>query len=94
MGLSKYEMETTINYNEAEKTAEVYTHNKALIRKLERLEQERPEECRLEKTSRGGAAVQYIIPKKWVRITPTRVMSEAQRMALDKARVKLGDIGC
>ena len=44
MNLSLYEQETIINYNEAEKTAGVYTHNKALRRKLERLSQERPDQ--------------------------------------------------
>lgn len=32
MELSRYEQETIINYNEAEKTAAVYTHNKSLRR--------------------------------------------------------------
>ena len=90
MELSRYEQETIINYNEDEKTAAVYTHNKSLRRKLERLQQERPEECRFDKESRGGSAVEYIIPKAWVRITPSRIMSEAQRVALEKARDKQG----
>ena len=59
MNLSLYEQETIINYNEAEKTAGVYTHNKALRCKLERLAQEHPEDCRLEKASHDGQAVDY-----------------------------------
>ena len=36
MKLSKHERETIINFNEAEPTASVYTHNKALRRKLDK----------------------------------------------------------
>ena len=32
--LTGYERETIISYNEAEKTANIYTHNKQLRRKL------------------------------------------------------------
>ena len=80
-----------INYNEADKTAGVYTHNRALRRKLEKLATERPEECRLEKVSREGDAVDYIVPKSWVKIRPTRILSETQkaasRAAAEKARL-------
>ncbi len=37
MSLSRYEQETIVNFNEEEATAVVYTHNKALARKLVRL---------------------------------------------------------
>ncbi len=35
--LTRYEQETIINYNEGENTASVYTHSKALRRRLEKL---------------------------------------------------------
>ena len=54
MNLSLYEQETIINYNEADSTASVYTHNKTLIRKLDKLAQERPGDCHQEKTSHDG----------------------------------------
>ena len=38
MNLSLYEQETIINYNEEEATASIYTHNRALIRKLDKFE--------------------------------------------------------
>ncbi len=88
-GLSRYEMETIINFNEEEGTASVYTHNKALRHKLEELAQERPEECRLLKVSHWDQAVEYYIPKSWVKITPPRQLSEAQREVLKKARLAL-----
>lgn len=86
MNLSLYEQETIINFNEADSTASVYTHNRALIRKLDKLAQERPGDCHREKTSHDGKAVDYSIPKAWVKIRPTRIASEAQKAALARAR--------
>lgn len=59
--------------------ADVYTHNKALMRKLEKLAQERPDECRLKKSSHAGQAVDCIVPKGWIKIAPSRQISEEQR---------------
>lgn len=70
--LSQYEQETIINFNEGDKTAGIYTHNKALRRKLEKLAHERPDECRLEKVSRYGEAADYIVPKSWIKVGPPR----------------------
>lgn len=49
MNLSLYEQETIINFNEADSTASVYTHNRALIRQLDKLAEERPGDCHREK---------------------------------------------
>ena len=81
MSLSSYERETIINFNEGENAASVYTHNKALRRRLEQLAAERPEECRLFKASHQDQAVEYYIPKSWVKITPTLILSEEQKAA-------------
>ena len=86
MQLTKYEQETIINFNEQEKTASVYTHNGPLRRRLEQLAQERPEDCNLFKTCHDGQAVEYYIPKSWLKIRPPRVTSEAQKEVLAKAR--------
>ena len=88
MKLSFYEQESVICFNEDEKTANVYTHKKSLLRRLEKLAQDRPEECRLVKFSHGGRAADYIIPKAWVKITPPRIASEAQKSACRKAAEK------
>lgn len=80
--LTRYEQETIINYNEAETVAGVYTHNKALRRKLEQWAQERPKECKLEKVTRWGEAVDYVVPKSWIHIYPPRQISEEQRAAM------------
>lgn len=79
MTLSKIEQETIIIYNELEKTANIDTCNKALSKKLKALEQERPEEVRFVREDSLG--VRYIVPKKWVKVNPSRILSEAQKKA-------------
>ena len=44
MKLSLYEQETIILYNQADTTAEVYTHDRKLMEKLTRLSQKHPEQ--------------------------------------------------
>jgi len=88
--LTNYERETIINYNEGEDTASVYTHSPKLRRRLEKLAQERPKECRLFKVTHFGKteAVEYYIPKAWIKINPSRILSETekeQRRAAAKA---------
>ena len=74
MKLTRVEQETIINFNEAEGTASIYTHNGPL-RRLEQLARERPADCRLFKTCHDGQAIEYYIPKNWLRINPPRVAS-------------------
>ena len=83
MKLSRYEQETIISFNEDEKTAEVYTHNTSLQRRLAALAKERPNDCKLVKESHDGQAVTYIVPKRWVKIRANRILTEEQ---LAKAR--------
>lgn len=78
--MTRFEQETIIGFNEAEATASVYTHNGALKRKLEKLAKERPADVQLSRRYPEGA-VEYTIPKRWVRVNATRVLSEAQREA-------------
>ena len=42
MNMARYEQETIIGFNEEEKTAVIYTHNKVLRQKLEALARDRP----------------------------------------------------
>ena len=77
MNMARYEQETIIGFNEEEKTAGIYTHNKVLRQKLEALARDRPEDCRL---------VDYTIPKSWIKIAPPRIASEAQKASLARAR--------
>jgi len=75
MSFTKYEQETIINFNEAEPTAHVYTHNSKLLRRLEQLKRDRPGEV-----NRGHNG-DYIIPKSWVKINPSRMLSDETRAA-------------
>lgn len=85
MSLTLYEQETIILFNEAEKTASVYTHNRALIRKLEKLAEDRPDDCRLKRKDPENRAAEYIVPKKWIKINAPRQLSEEEKARLRKA---------
>ena len=62
MKLSLYEQETIILYNQAEATAEVYSHDPRLLEKLRRLAEKYPDQ--IVKTLRIGAgAVQRRAPQ-------------------------------
>ena len=89
MELNNYERETIITFNEAEKTAGVYTHNGRLLRQLEQLAKDRPDECQLERVCRDGSAADYIVPKSWIKIRPKRILSEEERERLSEAGKKL-----
>ena len=97
MNMARYEQETIIGFNEEEKTAAIYTHNKVLRQKLEALARDRPEDCRLMKASRGGRAVDNVIPISWIRIAPNRVLSDAEKIqrrnAIKKANFALDNAG-
>ncbi|WP_294457091.1 hypothetical protein [uncultured Allofournierella sp.] len=80
MSISRLEQETIINFNEAEPMATIYTHNGALKRKLAKLAKERPADVRHSRSFPEGAE-EYVVPKRWVRVNASRILSEAQREA-------------
>ncbi len=81
MKLTNYEKETIFLFNEADRTASIHTHNAALIRQLTRLCISCPEEVRrIEDNDCGGLT--FELPKKWLKITVPRVLSEAQKEVL------------
>lgn len=92
MDLTRYEMETILNFNEEEQTASVYTHNKALRRKLDKLAQDRAGECKLVRTSHDGKAADYTIPKGWIRIHPPRVSASLTEEQKQKRREHLASL--
>ena len=47
MNMARYEQETIISFNEEEKTAGIYTHNKMQRQNLAALAWGRPEDCGL-----------------------------------------------
>lgn len=58
MKLSLYEQETILLYNQAEDTAEVYTHDRKLMEKLTRLSKKHPEQvCKKDKHN-------FTVPKR------------------------------
>lgn len=78
--LSLYERETIINFNEAESTAGIYTHNVALRNKLLKLSQTEPG-LRIIRQSEDMLEVD--VPKKWIRVSPSKKLSaeSKQKMA-------------
>lgn len=81
MNLTSIEKETIIVFNEAESEAAVQTYNGKLTRRLEQLERDRPDE--VSRDHQGD----YVIPKTWIKINPTRIMTDEQREQLaERAR--------
>ena len=60
--LSKYEKETSINWNEAENLASIYTFNASLKRRLADFSRKCPLLCRLERSTPEGS-VTYVLDK-------------------------------
>ena len=83
MKLTKIEQETIINFNEAEHTASVYTHNVALKNQLLALCRTHPGQVRQTAANRWGGLT-FELPKKWLKVSPPRVLSPAQRAVLDR----------
>ena len=83
MKLTNIEKETVINFNEAEHTASIYTHNEALKRQLLELCQSHPEQVR-QVTANAWGGLTFELPKKWLKVSPPRVLSPAQRAVLDR----------
>lgn len=78
MKLTRYEKETIINFNEAEATANIYTHNGGLIRKLDALADQRPEDAKRGRSFPDGGR-EFTIPKHWVKVNASRILTEEQK---------------
>ena len=76
---TKYEQETIFNYNQEEKTASCYTHDPALIRKLDRI-CEKDEAITVSREGDGWK--EYTFPKSWLKVRPPRQLSDEQRQNL------------
>lgn len=77
MQLTAIEKETIINFNEAEKTAEIETFSKPMIRQLEKAKADYPCDVSLCEGSDGSYTASF--PKKWIKIRPPRVLTDEQR---------------
>lgn len=86
MGFLKIEQETQISFNAAEDTAELYTADPVMIRKMNKLVEENPEQFQGKVHSRYQGkpyAMLYTLPKRFVVIrTKDRhsTMTEEQRI--------------
>lgn len=87
MNLTNYERETIINYNQEEKTASIYTHDPALMRKLNAAIQN-GETITVKREGDGWK--EYEIPKRFIKIRFPRKLSDEQReeMALRMKSVR------
>ncbi len=79
MNLSNYERETVITYNQEEKNAVIYTHDPALIRKLD-LSAENGEAITL--LRQGDGWREYELSKKYIKVRFPRKLSDEQRAEL------------
>lgn len=82
--LTRYEMETTINFNAEEGTASLYTRDKAVMRRLDRLVEEFPDIYKLVRETDIDKT--YVFPKKYAIPKRPRIVSEEQR---EKMRERL-----
>lgn len=88
--LTLSEKETIIRTSEGEKTYNIYTHNKAFQRRLDKLAEEHPRICkRLTKDEEWGDA-SYVVAKENVILTirPKREMTAAQRAVAEANKDK------
>lgn len=88
--LTKYEMETIINYNAGEQTATVYTRDKAVMRRLDRLVEEFPDIYRL--TGQTDVDKTYSMPKSYVNYRKPRKLSDGQREQARERMAKLNSV--
>ena len=84
MKLTPAERETIILFDDADSTANVYTHDHKLIDKLKRLHEKYPDQIFPDRKTRAGA-VSYTVPKCCVSIRSP--YSEERRKA-DSERAK------
>lgn len=88
MTLSRYEQETTISYNNEEKTAIIYTCDKSLIRKLDEMARK---DSTIIETTRDEYSKTHELPKRYIKVKIPRQLSEEQRQKLaERAKRNFG----
>ena len=85
--LSRYEQETIVNYNAGEQTATVYTRDRTVMRKLDRLAADFPDTYKL--IGQTDIDKTYSMPKSYVTYRKPRKISDGQR---EQARRKMLEI--
>lgn len=89
---TRAEQETIIRFDEETDErglkAEIYTYNSRLKRRLSKLCEERPDECKQTEDD-GYGGLTFECPKVWIKINPSLILTEEQkqqRAAIAKAR--------
>jgi len=77
--LSRYEQETIITYNNEEKTANVYTYDKSLIRQINSRLSDFPD---IKLIRNGEDWAEYSLPKNYIKVRFPRQISDEQRQAM------------
>lgn len=78
-GLTKYEKETIINFNQDEDNASIYTCDEAWIRAMDKLVAKDP---RVILDTKDKYSKTYLIPKRAVKVRLSRVLSDGKRKEL------------
>ena len=79
--LTLIEKETIVLFNEGEPTASVYTYNRKLQNKLNKLVGVNND---IFVESQDDESTTYVVPKKWIKVSPPRQMNytDEQRAAM------------
>lgn len=75
------EKETVIRFDESPDKATLFTYNGALIRKMDSYMASHPDdvECVRRDNVECLESVTYRVPKRWIKVSPPRQMSEENR---------------
>ena len=87
MRLTNVEKETIATFNEADRTASVYTCNEALKRQLLDLCRSHPDQVR-QTADNGRDGLTFALPKKWLKVSPPRKPTPAQLEVLARMTQK------
>ena len=87
MKLSKYEQETVVNFNAEDSKAVVYTRDRTVMRKLDMLISECPDEYRL--ISSTDIDRTYEMPKSLVNFRRAKRLTEEQRAKAREQMIRI-----
>lgn len=88
--LTKYETETIVNYNVGEQATIVYTRDKSVLCRLDRLVEDYPDSYKLLKKTDIDKA--YSMPKFYVTYRKPRIVSNEQREQTRQRTIKLNSL--
>lgn len=88
--LTKYETETIVNYSVGEQAATVYTKDKSVLCRLDRLVEDYPDSYKLLKETDIDKT--YSMPKFYVTYRKPRIVSNEQREQTRQRTTKLNSL--